>query len=137
MFQTDFSNLRAEFSANAENSAPSQNVNACDFMRMQMAVRVQFTQVRHLRKTMTLRIEKDSTGDGTTIRLIGRMRGEHLEELKAQMKDSGPKVALDLNELSLVDVDVVCFLGICQREGVELLHCSPYISEWIARERKT
>jgi len=102
-----------------------------------MAVRVQFTQVRHLRKTMTLRIEKDSTGDSTTIRLIGRMRGEHLEELKAQMKDSGPKVALDLNELSLVDVDVVCFLGICQREGVELLHCSPYISEWIARERKT
>jgi hypothetical protein len=65
------------------------------------------------------------------------MRGEHLEELKAQMKDSGPRVALDLNEVSLVDVDVVCFLGICQTEGVELLHCSPYINEWIARERKT
>jgi hypothetical protein len=38
--------------------------------------------------------------------------------------------------VSLVDVDVVCFLGICEREGVELVHCSPYIKDWIARERK-
>ena len=85
---------------------------------------------------MTLRIEKHSDEGGTTIRLIGRIRREHLEELKAQMKDGGPKVTLDLNEVSLVDVDVVCFLGICQSEGVELLHCSPYITDWIARERQ-
>jgi hypothetical protein len=85
---------------------------------------------------MTLRIEKHSDERGTTIRLIGRIRREHLEELKAQMKDGGPKVTLDLNEVSLVDVDVVCFLGICQSEGVELLHCSPYITDWIARERQ-
>ena len=86
---------------------------------------------------MVLRIEKDSDEHRTTIRLIGRMRREHLEEVKAQIKDSGPRVTLDLNELSLVDVDAVRFLGICQKEGVELLHCSPYISEWILRERKT
>lgn len=85
---------------------------------------------------MTLRIEKDSHGKSTTIRLIGRMQREHLEELKAQMRDSGPMVALDLNEVSLVDVDVVCFLGVCQKEGVELLHCPPYIRDWIAREAK-
>jgi len=84
---------------------------------------------------MVLRIEKDSDGHRTTIRLIGRMRREHLEEVKAQIKDSGPRVSLDLRELSLVDVDVVCFLGICQSEGVELLDSSPYISDWIARER--
>jgi hypothetical protein len=45
------------------------------------------------------------------------------------MKDSGPRIASDLNEVSLVDLDVVCFLGICQREGVELLRCSPYIRD--------
>jgi anti-anti-sigma regulatory factor len=84
---------------------------------------------------MTLRIEKASNEHSTTIRLIGRMRREHLEELKAQMQNSGPRVSLDLNELSLVDVDVVRFLGICQREGVELLHCSPYISDWITKEQ--
>jgi hypothetical protein len=86
---------------------------------------------------MTLRIERDSDGPRTTIRLIGRMQAEHLDELKAQMKDGGPRVTLDLSELSLVDVDVVRFLGICQREGVELLHCPPYIREWIARERQS
>ena len=84
---------------------------------------------------MVLRIEKDSDERRTTIRLIGRMRREHLEEVKAQIKDSGPRVTLDLNELSLVDVDAVRFLGICQGEGVELLHCSPYISDWIGKER--
>ena len=65
------------------------------------------------------------------------MRREHLEELKARMKDSGPKVTLNLNEVSLVDVDIVCFLRICESERVELIHCSPYIRDWIARERQT
>src|ERR1700730_12235873 len=69
---------------------------------------------------MTLRIEKYSVGPSRTIRLIGRMQREHVEALKAQMKDSGP---LALDEVSLVDLDVVCFLAICQREGVELLRC--------------
>lgn len=84
---------------------------------------------------MTLKMERDSDGPRTTIRLIGRMQAEHLEELKAQMRDSGTSVTLDLNEVSLVDVDVVHFLGICRREGVELLHCSPYISDWITKEQ--
>ena len=65
------------------------------------------------------------------------MRREHLEELKARMKDSSPKVTLDLNEVSLVDVEIVRFLGICESEGFELIHCSPYIRDWIARERQT
>ena len=84
---------------------------------------------------MTLRIEKDSDGQTTTLRLIGRMRQEHLEELKAQMKAGGTSVTLDLNEVSLVDLDVICFLARCQMEGISLVHCSPYINNWIAKER--
>jgi hypothetical protein len=84
---------------------------------------------------MTFKIEKYSDGHSATMRLIGRMRWEHLEELKAQMKDSGPRLALDLNEVTLVDVDVVRFLGICQREGVRLIHCAPYIRNWITNEQ--
>ena len=84
---------------------------------------------------MTLKIERYSDGLSTTIRLIGRMRAEHLEELKAQVKDSGSRTALDLEEVNLVDVDVIRFLGTCLREGVCLLHCSPYISDWIAKEQ--
>ena len=33
------------------------------------------------RSNMTLKIEKYADGHGATIRLIGRMRAEHLEEL--------------------------------------------------------
>ena len=84
---------------------------------------------------MTLRIEKDSDGQTTTLRLIGRMRREHIEELKAQIKAGGPNVTLDLNEVSLVDLDVIRFLATCQEEGIPLVHCSRYIYNWIAKER--
>ena len=84
---------------------------------------------------MTLRIEKDSNGQRMTIRLIGRMRQECIEELKAQIKAGGASVTLDLNEVSLVDLDVIRFLGTCQAEGISLVHCSRYINNWIAKER--
>jgi anti-anti-sigma regulatory factor len=84
---------------------------------------------------MTLKIEKYSDGHSTMIRLIGRMRAEHLEELQAQLKDCGSSVALDLEEISLVDVDVVRFLGACQAQGITVIHCSPYIVDWIAKEQ--
>jgi anti-anti-sigma regulatory factor len=84
---------------------------------------------------VTLRIEKDSDGQTTTLRLIGRMRREHIEELKAQIKAGGTSVTLDLNEVSLVDLDVIRFLATCQKEGISLVHCSRYIGNWITRER--
>jgi hypothetical protein len=44
-------------------------------------------------------------------------------------------IVLDLEEVTLVDAEVVRFLGICEAKGVELVHCSPYIREWVFRER--
>ena len=84
---------------------------------------------------MTLRIEKARDGPTTTIRLIGRIRAELLDELKAQIRGAGNSVVLDLEEVSLVDVDAVRYLGECQAGGVCLAHCSPYISDWITSER--
>ena len=84
---------------------------------------------------MTLRIEKRGDGDSTTIRLIGRMQAEHLEELEKQIRESGPAIILDLEEVTLVDVEIVRFLGACETRGVTLLNCSPYIREWIGKER--
>ena len=83
---------------------------------------------------MTLKIEKYSDECGTTIRLIGRMQAEHLAELETQIKESGSKIALDLEEVNLVDVEVVRFLGSCEEQGVNILNCSPYIRDWIGRE---
>ena len=84
---------------------------------------------------MTLRIDPVSDEHGTTIRLIGRMQAQHVEELKAQIGDRGARVVLDLEELSLVDIDAVRFLGTCQAGGISIVHCPPYIDDWIAKER--
>ena len=84
---------------------------------------------------MTLRIEKASDGHSTTIRLIGRMRAEHLEELEKQIRESGPALILDLDEVTLVDVEIVRFLGNCESQGATLLNCSSYIRDWIGKER--
>ena len=84
---------------------------------------------------MTLRIEKASDVHRTTIRLIGRMRAEHLEELEKQIRESGPALILDLEEVTLVDLEIVRFLGTCEAQGATLLHCSPYIRDWIGEER--
>jgi anti-anti-sigma regulatory factor len=84
---------------------------------------------------MTLKIEKHSDGKRTTIRLIGRMRAEHLEELEKQIRESEPAVTLDLEEVTLIDVESIRFLGTCEELGATLLNCSPYIRDWIGKER--
>jgi hypothetical protein len=83
----------------------------------------------------TLRIEKDSHDGTTTIRLIGRFQSEHIRELEEQFVECGPRFVLDLTEVTLVDVEVVRFLGACESDGMKITHCSQYIREWIVRER--
>ena len=84
---------------------------------------------------MTLKIEKVSDGRKTVIRLSGRLRSEHLDELKAQLEGDWRRIELDLDGVTLVDVEVVRFLSACKDGGVELLHCWPYIREWMLREQ--
>jgi len=84
---------------------------------------------------VTLKIEKFADRNCTTIRLIGRMRAEHLPELEKQIRESESKIVLDLEELDLVDVEAVRFLGMCETQGVTLLNCSSYIRDWIGKER--
>ena len=45
------------------------------------------------------------------------------------------ELALDLEEVDLVDVEGIRFLNACEAEGISVLHCSPYIREWMFRER--
>jgi hypothetical protein len=87
------------------------------------------------RSNVTFKNEKYRDGNSTTIRLIGRMRAEDLSELEKQIRESGSKIVLDLEELNLVDVEAIRFLGMCETQGVTLLNCSPYIRDWIGEER--
>ena len=85
---------------------------------------------------MTLRIETVSDAETATIRLIGRIESECLGELQAQVRRHRPRLVLDLDEVTLVDVGVVRFLIACEAEGIGLLNRAPYIREWMSRERE-
>ena len=83
-----------------------------------------------------LKLERLSDEERTTVRLIGWARSEYLGEITNQMRSCGSKVTLDLKEVMAVDLEIVRFLGSCEREGTEILHCPPYIREWISREQR-
>ena len=85
---------------------------------------------------MTLKIERLAGEHGTTLKLIGRIRAEHLAELRGQIATSAPSV-LELREVTLVDAEAVRFLSACETDGIQLQHCSAYIREWIVRERES
>lgn len=85
---------------------------------------------------MTLKIETASDGQTATLRLIGRVESEYLDELQTQVRSHRPRLVLDLNEVTLVDLSVVRFLIACEAVGIELAHCSAYIKEWMGQERR-
>jgi len=84
---------------------------------------------------VTLKIEMVSDRQGATLRLSGRIASEYLGELEAQVRRLRPRLVLDLDEVTLVDLGVVRFFVACEAEGIELRHCAPYIREWMAGER--
>jgi hypothetical protein len=84
-----------------------------------------------------LKIEVDSNGAGTIIRLIGRILPEHINVLSAQLATTTGAASFDMQEVTLVDLNVVRFLLDREHNGVTLLHCSPYIREWIDREKQS
>jgi hypothetical protein len=54
--------------------------------------------------------------------------------LRLQVNGAQSPSALDLEGVMLVDIEIVRFLNVCEKNGVELLHCWPYIREWMSRE---
>jgi hypothetical protein len=84
---------------------------------------------------MTLRIERVSGARETRIRLSGQLRYDDLRQVKSEVEGADQPLVLDLEEVDLVDVDGVRFLNECESTGISILRCSPYIREWMLRER--
>jgi hypothetical protein len=80
---------------------------------------------------MTLKIE----GFRARVRLSGQLRSEHLDQIKTELRKCGKLAVLDLDEVNLADIDGIRFLNACEAKGISVLHCSPYIREWMLRER--
>jgi len=83
-----------------------------------------------------LKIEINRSGSAMTIRLIGRIQAEHVAELERLVSHGGSDVSLDMEEVRLVDAEVVRFLASCATGGARVLHCAPYITQWIARQQE-
>ena len=81
-----------------------------------------------------LRIEKKSDGCVTRLQLSGRIQSDEIACIQSAMNDGCARRILDLSEVTLVDVAVVRFLIGCEREGIELAECPPYVREWMVRE---
>ena len=83
-----------------------------------------------------MKIEKALQRGKTTVHLSGHFQAEHIAELNKQLQDNGPRCALDLTEVTVVDLEVVRFFGTCEADGVKIVHCPRYIREWMNRERR-
>ena len=86
---------------------------------------------------MTFRIETEARATVTVFLLSGRIETPAIAELRRlfELQSDYRDIVLDLKDVGVVDRDVVCFLVLCEAEGVKLENCDPYIREWMEREK--
>jgi ABC-type transporter Mla MlaB component len=86
---------------------------------------------------MACRIDRlQAETDLVVLRISGRIAQDDLEILRAAIDREPGALAIDLEEVSLVDRGAVDLLALSEAKGVTLRNCPPYIQEWIARERQ-
>jgi anti-anti-sigma regulatory factor len=86
---------------------------------------------------MTFRIETAARGKCTVFILSGRIESQAIDELRRlfELHADRRDIVLDLKDVSLVGRDVMAFLARCEADGVKLENCTPYLREWMERER--
>ena len=80
---------------------------------------------------MAMKIETATDGQTVVLRLVGRIESMYLGELQAEVRRHRLPLVLDLDQVTLVDDGVVRFFIACEVQGIELVHCAPYIREWM------
>jgi ABC-type transporter Mla MlaB component len=84
------------------------------------------------------KIRKLTNTRGVVLSISGSINSEELPGLhEAVSSEALPdrKVALDLENVRLVDQHVVTYLACCESDGTRLRNCPSYIREWIDREK--
>ena len=69
------------------------------------------------------------------LRISGQITGDDVDVLRAAMDQERGAVAIDLEEVGVVDRAAVNLLVFSEGRGIELRNCPPYIREWVDRER--
>jgi anti-anti-sigma regulatory factor len=93
--------------------------------------------VAQMAGSMTFRIETTARGRFTVLILSGRIEADAIAELRRlfELQTDYRDIVLDLKDVSLVGRDVMAFLAHCEADGVKLENCTPYIREWMEREK--
>jgi hypothetical protein len=86
---------------------------------------------------MTFRIETATRGRFAVFILSGRIEAQAIAELRRlfKLQTDSRDIVLDLKDVSLVNRDVMGFLARCEADGVKLENCTPYLREWMDREK--
>jgi hypothetical protein len=86
---------------------------------------------------MAFRIETAERGRLTVLTLSGRIEKLAIEELCKLLEGQKEcrEIVLDLKDVSVVDREVMRFFVRCEADGVKLENCTPYIREWMEREK--
>ena len=69
--------------------------------------------------------------------LSGRIEKPAIAELRTlfELQPERRDIVIDLKDVSVVDRDVLRFLISSEADGVQLENCTPYIREWMEREK--
>jgi hypothetical protein len=86
---------------------------------------------------MTFRIETTPRGKFIVFILSGRIDTQAIDELGRLFEPHADRrdIVLDLKDVSPIGRDVMAFLARCEADGVKLENCTPYIREWMEREK--
>jgi hypothetical protein len=85
---------------------------------------------------MTCRIDRAVIGTGCLIlHISGQIIGQDVDLLRSLLEQEGSVVAIDLEDVLLVDRQAVKLLVLSELKGAELRNCPAYIREWVTRER--
>jgi ABC-type transporter Mla MlaB component len=86
---------------------------------------------------MACRIDRlQAERDLVVLRISGRITQDDVDILRAAINQEPGVIAIDLDEVSLVDRGAVDLLALSEARGIKLRNCPPYIREWIAREQE-
>jgi anti-anti-sigma regulatory factor len=86
---------------------------------------------------MAFRIETAARGTFTVFTLSGRIEAEAIAELRSlfDLQTDYRDLVVDLKDVSVVDREAMRSLARCEADGVKLENCTPYIREWMEREK--
>jgi predicted metal-binding protein len=86
---------------------------------------------------MTFRIETAARGRVTVFSLCGRIEKQAIAELRRlfEFQTDYHDIVLDLKDVGVVDREVMRFFMSCEADGAKLENCTPYIREWMEREK--